>query len=486
MKTKAFYRIISVVLVLFVISSCAVNEEGGDNSDNGSPIGIPIKSSGLMTKGSVILNDITYTVAPGASIRIDDNPGSESELEDGMIIKLRGRKNDDGVTGEADAIEAEDEVQGTVTGLDTSANPPTFQVLSQTIYTDERTLFSNFPGPNPDDINDMSDGQFVEVHGLRDADGAIHATRIELKADVGVTPPEEDEVKGIVSGKSGTQFNIGLLLVEASGATFEPAGTTINDIIDGDLVEVEGNLSGLTFVATKVELEDLEDAEFEPDEGDDVEVEGFISGFTDHPGTFFIDGIEVQTADSTDFENGTPEDLIDNVEVEAEGYIIGGIFLVEKIEFKRARVKINAEATASSTSSVTLLGLTVNINDLTEIEAGLLPLPLATSVFYEVRGYQDSNGNLIAEEIKIGDNSRNILQALVISKNDAAQSITLLNTPLSTLIDLSDLSIEFKDYDENILADFSAFSALITTGKTVVKIRDDGPDGNWDKAEIEN
>jgi hypothetical protein len=489
-KTKKQYfkggglAIVLLVLITFLLQSC-----GGAGIDGlvagGGTIGTGITVWGIMTKGSIKVGDKTFD-ASGATLREDDNPATETDLQDGMKVKLKGELSADGVNGVAFVVEAIDEVQGRVTSLDVTANPPSFEVLQQTIFTDDLTLFSDFPAPNPDDINDMADDQFVEVHGLRDANGDIRATRVELLADVGDADPEESELKGVVSGLSGFTFFLGLQEVDFLGAIIEPGGATIND---GDFVEVEGDLDiNDVLVASKVEREDLEDQEFEPDEGDEAEFEGFVSDFTSHPGDFKVDGRSVRTSSSTEFENGSDQDLRNGIKVDAEGQMSGGILIVEEIEFKRSRVRVNAEATAVGPTDVTLAvttleEITVQINDLTEIDPGILPL--TTTTFYEIEGFQASNGNIIAEKIETGDSGRSILQAKVISKDDATDTATLLEAPESTVIDLSTVT-EFEDDDENLIADVDTFLGLVTPGKTVIKVRDDDLDDDWDNAELED
>jgi hypothetical protein len=474
-KQRLGIAIVLFVLLAFLLQSC------GDSGLGGGIGGTGIIVQGIMTKGSVKVGDKTYD-ASGADIVEDDSSATEDELQDGMKVHLKGVIFDDGVSGAALAIEAEDEVQGRVASLNAMGNPPFFEVLQQNIFTDDLTVFSNFPGPDPDDVTDMEDGQFVEVHGQRDANNNIRATRVELLAGVGEPDPEESELKGTVSGLSGLTFKIGLQVIDFSGASIEPIGATINN---GDFVEVEGNLNGAILEANKVEREDLEDQEFEPDEGDEIEVEGFVSEFTVHPGDFKVDGRPVRTTLSTEFENGSDEDLRNGVEVEAEGHWseVDEILLVEEIDFKRVRVKINAEATAASPAGVTVLGLNVQINDLTEIDPDILPL--STGTFYKIEGFQDTNGNLIAEEIEDGDNGKSSLQAIVVSKDDVADTVTLLETPWSTLVDLSTVT-EFEDDDENLLAGVDAFLALVASRKTVIEVEDDDLDTNWDSAELED
>jgi hypothetical protein len=464
------------MLFIFVLESCTTSGSLG-----GGVGGTGVIVYGIMTKGSIILGDKTFDAA-SADIVEDDAEVTEDELQDGMKVKLIGELSDDGVTGTAVSVEAEDEVQGRVSSLNTAGNPPSFVVLEQTVLTDDLTVFDGFPGADPDDINDMVVDQFVEVHGLRDANNDIRATRVELLAGELDDDPEEPELKGTVSGLSGFTFFIGSQEVNYSGAVVKPAGATISN---GDEVEVEGDLSGGVLIATAVEREDLEDEEFKPDDGDAFEIEGYVRGFTAHPGDFMVGSQMVRTSSSTEFKNGSELDLADGLLIEVEGVISGGVLLADEIEFERVRVKINAEATDSSNEDVTLLGLVFQITDLTEVESSLLPLPLATSTFYEIEGFQDSNGDLIAEQIEPGDSDRIEFRAKAVATNSVADTVTLLDVPWRADYDLSTVS-EFEDENENPIIDVDSFLSLITPGETVVELRDEMPFGDWNKAELED
>ena len=91
-------------------------------------------------------------------------------------------------------------------------------------------------------------------HGQRDADGNIRATRVEK-----LSGSPEIELKGVVSNLGATSFELWGLTVAFSGAVIEPSGATV---AEGDLVEVEGALSGSvllvqedTFKRTQIEME---------------------------------------------------------------------------------------------------------------------------------------------------------------------------------------------------------------------------------------
>ncbi|MCJ7640822.1 MAG: DUF5666 domain-containing protein [Desulfobacterales bacterium] len=448
-----------------------------------SSAGANISSKGVMQKGSLILSGITFTVPSSGTIRIDDNPGTESELQDGMVVKVRGKKFDD-VSGTADKIEAENEVQGSVENLNVLALPAVFEILLQKIYVDDLTIFSNFPAPNK--ITSMANGQFVEVHGERDLNGNIRASRVELLGGVGDPNPDDFEVKGIVLSKVGALLTVGPLAVDATSATFLPLGVTLNHIKVGTPIEAKGSsFDGSTLIASIVEHEDIEDAEFEPHDGDDFEVEGYITDFTTHPGTFLVDDRKVQTTAATLFVDGSSLDLMNDIKVEAEGHPIGIVLVAQKITFKRPRVRIEAVASALTANGLVIQlaggdSFAMLLTDLTDTSHATLALTVGSR--YEMRGYVSSTGNIIAERIddaSSGGGGRDVFQAQVTARTGDVLTMLGISVDTSTVPDS-----EFRDADDNAITR-AAFLAAAVPGK-VVKVRDDDPNGTWDKAEIKN
>jgi hypothetical protein len=172
-------------LGLLVVYGCSL---GGQSAP-----GDPVVMMGTMTKGSVIVNGVHFDVNGDTLISIDDESGRpEAELEDGMTVLLKGEIAPDGLTGTAIKVESEDELQGQVQAL-TDAS---LTVLNQLIYPDDLTRYGNTAG-----LSEISVLDYVEVHGQRDAEGNIRATRIELLSG---TP--EVELKGRVSSPAGGGF----------------------------------------------------------------------------------------------------------------------------------------------------------------------------------------------------------------------------------------------------------------------------------------
>ena len=179
-RTKTILILAALVGILFLYA-CSLN---------GEDPGVTVVTHGTMRKGSVIVNGVHFTVPAGTPITVDDSSDQpESELEDGMVVTLRGTVNSDGVTGTAEKVESEDELQGQVESVFPAADPAYLVVLSQNVYVDDLTYYGNIG-----DLSGLVDGDYVEVHGQRDANGNIWATRVEK-----LSGSPEIELKGVVS-----------------------------------------------------------------------------------------------------------------------------------------------------------------------------------------------------------------------------------------------------------------------------------------------
>ncbi|MBI5740666.1 MAG: hypothetical protein HZA16_08085 [Nitrospirae bacterium] len=449
MKGKIFERILVLLLALPLVTlSCGGGGGGGNDAGAGGAGPKAVVSTGTMTKGSVIVNGVRFNAA-GASITIDDNPGAEAGLHDGMQVHVKGQINDDGVTGTAELVEAEDSLQGVVSAKDTLADPPTLTVLAHKVIVDDLTVFAN--GASLAAINP---GDVVEVHGQEDVNG-VHATRIEA----GV--PNEAEMKGTISGLAGDTFSVGGQQVNFAGATIDPAGTALKD---GDFVEVEGGLdAGGVLVATKVELEDIEDVEFEPAENEEAEVEGLVIGFAGGD-TFKVGAVDVD-ASGADFKGGSSIDLANGVAVEAEGNMVGGVIQAREIKFKRDAVRMITDDMTMDLANrkITMMGKDVKIDDLTEIDADV-----AGALRVEVRGFVDKSGTIIADEVRNAGNSQggdDVLQSGVEAETGTSLTIMGINCNMAGAGMMG---------DDDAAVSSQAFFSTVTpaaTGGTIVKVR---------------
>ena len=315
MSKRFFGTFTRAACVALTVSACG---GGGDPAASGGTGGTGIVSTGVMVKGSVIVNGVRFedTIA---NILVDDTPKTAAALRDGMVVQVNGTVSDDGINGTAERVEAQIEVRGAVTAVFPAENPQRLVVLGQTVFVDDLTVYSNLAN-----FGDIAVLDLIEVHGLRDTQGRIRATRIEANtAQMG--DDTVDEIRGVVTGGAAGSnpltFNIGVQAVDASGAVIAPVGASYQN---GSVVEVHCSVrpcvnGGGVFQASRIEVEDAEDLAQQPGAGQRFEAEGLISGFTAHPGNFFVAGTPVTTTGSTRFEGGIATDLANDIKVEAEG-----------------------------------------------------------------------------------------------------------------------------------------------------------------------
>src|SRR5690348_12993737 len=185
-------RCVLIATLTALVAACG-GGTGGTGATGGSSAAVSI---GVMQKGSIILNSVHFDDST-ATVRVDGDAGSRTQLQSGMYVKLRGQINGDGVTGSGQQVTVRTEVRGTVQTTSPSATPPFFTVINQKVLVDDLTVFANF---TPEPLSPIAAvGALhqtvdpVEVHGLRDSDGNIHASRVARLA----MNPLGDELRGI-------------------------------------------------------------------------------------------------------------------------------------------------------------------------------------------------------------------------------------------------------------------------------------------------
>lgn len=343
----------------------AVGCGGGGGGGGGETVGgidrggITIASGPINGFGSVIVNGVHYATA-GASIVIDDQPGTESDLRVGQVVRVEGTVDASGLTGTARSIRYDDVVEGPVQAIDLAASR--LVVLGQTIAVGPGTSYDDAIVPRG--LEGLVVGDRVEVSGLVNSSGLISATRIERKSAAGSL-----EVKGIASAvdTAARRFTINALVVDYSAAQL--SGFASGQPSNGDLVEAKGTVdgSGVLF-ATGLERES---SNLSGSVDDDADLEGLVTRFAS-AADFDVAGQRVTTTASTQYEGGVAADLALDVNVEVEGgFDATGRIVATKVEFRRASdVEITAqvEAVNASAGTLTLLGQVVRTTTLTRFE----------------------------------------------------------------------------------------------------------------------
>ena len=450
--------------LLFALAA-VVNGCGGSDSPPPSPqpppptsgIGRTGVSLGTISNfGSVVVNGVHYDTST-AAFTIDDSPGSQSDLGVGDVVFISATSDDDFATGSADSVTFDDNVEGPVQSIDLALGQ--LVVLGQTVIVGADTSFDD--SISPASLAGLVVGDIVEVSGFVAANGDISATRIEIKP-AGL----QFEVHGVVSGldTNTMKFSINALVVDYSAATLDnfPGGV----IADGDFVEAKGDALSPSgeLLASKVELEGLGIAGA-PD--DHVEVEGLITRFVS-PQDFDVADIPVSADGNTIFTGGVAGDLGLNIKVEVEGTLDANsnVILADKVDIRRAKViRVTAlvDSVNSAGSSLVMLGITVNVDNLTRFEdkssAKVSPLDISdlnSGDYVEIRGTEmPAGGGVILAGILERDDvdTLTILQGFVASVSNP--TITVLGVIIET-----DGSTEFQDTDDSIISATEFFNRV--------------------------
>jgi hypothetical protein len=324
MNTSPFKRLLSGSLAA-LIAACGGGGGGGGTIADAGIGGSGITSVGVVTAiGSITVNGVKFDTQ-GAIVTVDAAPGLESDLKVGLVANVTGTLNGDGVTGKAARVEVDHELKGSTDSAPViTTTGGTFTVFSQLVLVDGSTVFGNASA-----LADFPPGTAVEVSGFRDSGGQVRATRVEKKA----AAPATIEVKGAIGNvnNSASTFTLGTLGVSFGGAqriNFPAAGLS-----NGLLVEVKAPPpSGGVLTATSVEVRSGGLGQV----SGEVHLEGFMNGLTGSAPnfSFTVNGQNVTSNASTDYDNGASGNLVNNIRVEVEGQISGGVLVATKVKFK--------------------------------------------------------------------------------------------------------------------------------------------------------
>ncbi|MEH6634019.1 MAG: DUF5666 domain-containing protein [Halioglobus sp.] len=437
--------------------------------------------SGTITGfGSVIINaTTTLSLDDNTIIKIDDNGVDESQLKRGMVVQFQAGDDANAALGKglAVSIAADNLVKGPITLLDP------VKVLGQTVVITGTTVLDNLPGGQ---FSNLKVNDIVEVAGHRGVNAEILATRLEFKTN-GIP---EWKITGPVSGSViGSHFFISDQKILVNGLTAQDCA---GGIPKGDRVEVKANQDSLytpgSVLSTATSIECQSPGISTPDNPISfklpAEVEGVISTITS-PQSFVIDGQVVQLLASTEFRGGNQDDLVVGVRLEVEGTLNteSSELLAREIKFKESRVRIEAPwqapLAAAAGDSFRLLGITVFETPVTDDEDGVFDSSEDAQV--EVRGYVDTAGNVIAEEVR--------------NRGESDASDTRLRGPVANIQSptfeilgvVVDTSTAREIRDENdVLIGSAAFFGLISPG-SIVSVQDGVYDGvsRLDQGKIE-
>lgn len=428
--TTDLLRLLAASALAFTLGACG---GGGGSADavggidgTGSPPGKVFVRGPVTGFGSVIVDGVAYQTG-SASFEIDDDSGSEQDLEIGQIVEVSASG------GVATMVRYDAELEGPIDTID-AANSR-FTALGVTVLVEGTTVFENTS------LESLNPGDFVEVSGEFDANGDLHAAFVESR----VGSAGEVEIKGIVSDhdSAARRFRLNALSVDYGSASFDPSSLVI---ADGQFVEVEGQLSDSLLIATEVELEDRDD---DLDAGDEAEIEGFVSQVSSAT-EFTLGGVLVRHTGETEFEGGGAGDIVPNARLSVDGQVdASGVLVADEIEFddedgRDLRIEFEAPAQSTTASSITVLGVSFETRQNTVVRDGrdgddeLRVSGIQPGDFVRVRAFID-DGALIAGRIEREDTEQRVrVGGFLDSKDEAADLIVVQGVT----IDLSEASFE--------------------------------------------
>ena len=464
---------------------------GGGSFSAGGIGGTGAVATGTITGfGSVFVNGVEFETT-GSSFDVDDDSAAtEADLALGMVVTIVGTINNDGVTGTANSIQYDDEVEGPVSSdplENADMTTKTFKVFDFTVVVNKNaTVFAgtSYEGLLRNDI--------VEVSGFYNENGSLVATRLEKQGTLSLGVSEV-ELKGTITGFNDSDtFTLDGITVTFDGTTDlsdVPGGV----IEDGQFVEVKGTLVTTTAInATRIELED----EGIEDSSDTVSLEGFVSDFV-NTGNFRVSGQRVNAAAAGFSSAGLADSITSGDKVEVEGSVEAGVLQATRVEQRGGDVRISAVVFSRNTSagsvSLTVVSgqpvLTVNTDSRTQLEDSRFevePFGLAdinAGDFLEIEGYIDGGGNIVASQLQRDEPGRIELRGPVdvppAAGDDLSGSVSILGITIRT-----DESTDFEDQFDSDISGSLFF--IQVSDQDLVEYRDEQADGIAEEVEFQD
>lgn len=335
---------IAVLATGVLIAACG-GGGGGDSGVGSGGTGV-VTPSGLATGtvtgfGSVIIDGNRFDDT-GATVDVEHDPssptaGTSSDVKLGMKVETE-LTPDDKITH----LTVRPELIGKISSVSATGFVAAGQTV--TISTDPAapTVFEGAAK-----LADLAVGDVVEVHGARDASGAIVATRVEREDPTSATLIR---VVGTLASLDTTAktFKIAALTVDYSTATVLPAGATLTE---GQRVAVWSdaalNNAGV-LVAKVVRIKNPTAAD-----GAKVRLGGLVSALDTTAVTFKVAGVSVDAKTAT-FDNGTVADLANGRAVRVEGTWKAGVVVASKVHFVRDEGDGEVDLTGAITDFVSV------------------------------------------------------------------------------------------------------------------------------------
>lgn len=233
-------------------------------------------------------------------------------------------------------------------GMVSEINQPQFVVNGVTVKTSSATDFeaNDNRGINLDQFfTQLTVNSNVKIKGSLDTNGDMLAASVEVK---GSEQDDEENSRTELQGNittfvSAQDFTVNNHAVTTNAQTQYRHGSEANLIVDA-AVEIKGDVNADNIiVATRINFENSNGGGngggdngngHEGGDNRDVEFSGVINNFNSIA-DFIVSDQAVTTDDNTQYENGTADQLANDLQVKIEGALLDtGVVLAQKIKFK--------------------------------------------------------------------------------------------------------------------------------------------------------
>jgi hypothetical protein len=191
--------------------------------------------------GSIWVNDAHIHFNESTPITINQTPATSGELQLGQVVAVNSSA--DGDAYYAKTIDIVHEVVGPVDALSPSSQ--TLEILNQTVLIKDDTVIFSTLAQNEFDPNQIISGSYIEVSGLRQDDGDIVASRIDI-----IEAPEQVQLIGELTQSTQGNWQI-------NGQNIEIDSLLVPDNLDKRLL-VSGYLENGNLIAESIGVDSIE------------------------------------------------------------------------------------------------------------------------------------------------------------------------------------------------------------------------------------
>lgn len=454
------------ILILTALSALVA---GGCSDSNSSkpPTPPPVEMSDLVTVGpitgfgSVISNGVHFDT-DSATVMMNGEPGTIDDLRVGMIVSIRGEVEVATGAAKASEIRFASDIEGPISSINVAGGH--FAVLGQTVFVDEMTVIDDAT------FGSLGVGNMVRVSGQYRSQERIQATHVYRTAvayQAGMQMQVEGEIEDLDVGN--LRFRLGQQFCNYSGAMLELGGA---DLANGMYVEAVSTapMAGGDMILDRVQAHDRDRDRDQLCSSDcDFELEGFVTAFVS-PTEFEVDGQPVTTTTSTEYVNGTIDNIALDIKLAVDGTLdANGVLVADRLVFRLpsvVEIEADVEGLDAEISTISLLGIDVMTDEDTLFrDHSTTALPafgfadLAVGDRLEIRAYVD-DGTIIATRVERDDADDSVTLKAPVDAIDRP-SVTLLS-----VVATSDQDTVFQNTDFQVI-DADAFFTLVAVGDLV-------------------